>query len=76
MATHHTKPVKEDQEAPKQKPQVKESVYPADELARAHKAFGTSYEIVAVALKLAGVKKATFTQAKEIVENFKNKEVK
>lgn len=55
---------------------VTESVYHAAELARAHKTFNTSYEIVAVALKLAKVEKATVAQAKEIIEKFKNKEVK
>lgn len=55
---------------------VNESVYAAEELAENHKAFKTSREIVEVALRLAGKKSATFTEAKEIIENFKNKEVK
>lgn len=53
-----------------------ESVYTAEELAKNHKAFNTSYEIVAVSLRLAGKKNATFTEAKNIIEKFKNKEVK
>lgn len=57
-------------------PTAQESIYQAEELARAHKVFDTSYEIVATALKLAGKEKATVTEAKEIVENFKTKEVK
>ena len=52
------------------------SVYTAEELAKNHNAFGTSYEIVAVALRLAGKKAATFDEAKAIVEKFKTKEVK
>ena len=85
MATHHNKSVTEApkaEEAPKAKEKpnetansTQESVYDAAELARAHKAFDTSYEIVATALKLAKVEKATFQQAKEIIERFKNKEV-
>lgn len=55
---------------------TQESVYTAAELARAHKTFHTSYEIVAVALKIAGKERATVSEAKEIVEKFKNKEVK
>lgn len=53
-----------------------ESVYSAAELAKAHKTFNTSHEIVATALKLAGKKTATITEAKNIIEDFKKKEVK
>lgn len=52
-----------------------ESVYSAAELARNHKVLGTSYEIVDVALKLAGKKTATLKEAQKIVDEFKNKEV-
>ena len=55
---------------------VNESIYSAEELASNYKLFNTSYEIVAVALRLAGKKAATLTEAKTIVEKFKNKEVK
>lgn len=55
---------------------VMESIYSAEELASNYKLFNTSYEIVAVALRLAGKKAATLTEAKTIVEKFKNKEVK
>ncbi len=55
---------------------VNESVYTAAELAANHQAFKTSYEIVEVALRLAGKKSATFSEAKAIIEKFKNKEVK
>ena len=55
---------------------VNESVYTADELAKNHKFFKTSYEIVAVALQLAGKKAATVAEAKDIIEKFKNREVK
>lgn len=53
-----------------------ESVYPAEELAKAHKVFDTSYEIIMVALKMAGKKEATVTEAKKIIKEFKDKEVK
>lgn len=55
---------------------VNESVYTAAELANNHKAFKTSYEIVEIALRQAGKTHATFSEAKKIIENFKNKEVK
>lgn len=53
-----------------------ESVYTAKELAEAHKFFGTTYEIVAVALKLAKKEKATLKETEKLIEEFKNKEVK
>lgn len=55
---------------------VQESVYPASELADSCKVFGASREIVVVALRLAGKETATFSEAKKIIEKFKNKEVK
>ena len=83
MATNNRKPVNETPVATEaaEKPksaQVKaqESSYTAAELAAGHKTFGTSYEIVATALKLSGKERATVKEAKEIIENFKNKEVK
>ena len=57
-------------------PAAKESVYSAAELAASHRAFNTSYEIVVVALRQAGKDTATFAEAKNIIEKFKNKEVK
>ena len=57
-------------------PVVNESVYTAEELAKNHKAFETSYEIVSIALRLAGKKAATFSEAKKIIDQFKTKEVK
>lgn len=53
-----------------------ESVYTAAELADNYKAFGTFREIVVVALRQAGKKTATFTEAKSIIDKFKTKEVK
>lgn len=53
-----------------------ESVYSAEELARNHKALGTSYEIVTVALRRAGKAAATFTEAQSIIDKFRSKEVK
>ena len=55
---------------------VQESVYTASELADNYKVFGTYREIVVVALRLAGKKTATLSEAKNIIEKFKNKEVK
>lgn len=56
--------------------EIAESVYTAEELAANHKAFNVSYEIAAVALRKAGKKTATFSEAKVIIEKFKTKEVK
>lgn len=53
-----------------------ESIYTAEELANNHTIFNASYEIVAVALRLAGKTEATMAEAKDIVEKFQNKEVK
>lgn len=53
-----------------------ESIYTREELANSHKVFGTYREIVDVALRMAGKDTATLTEAKAIVEKFKNKEVK
>lgn len=55
--------------------QASESVYSAEELAKNHKAFGTSYEIVVIALKKAGKTAATFAEAQKIIDKFKTKEV-
>lgn len=59
-------------------PAASEETYTAEELAENHDAFQTSYEIVAVALRLAGKKKATVSEARTIIQKFKtkNKEVK
>ena len=68
--------------APKTKESVEtpeartESVYSADDLIANHRAFKTSKEIVTVALRQAGIKTATFAEAKIIIDKFKNKEVK
>lgn len=60
----------------KTEPTAQESTYTVDELARAHKSLGTSYEIVKVALKQAGKDRATIAEAKDIIETFKKREVK
>lgn len=52
-----------------------ESVYSAEELIKNHQIFNTSRAIVATALRLADKKAATVTEAKHIIDNFKNKEV-
>lgn len=57
-------------------PAPAESVYSAEDLIANFKAFKTSKEIVTVALRQAGIKTATFTEAKNIIDKFKNKEVK
>lgn len=53
-----------------------EIAYTAEELANAYKTFQTSYEIVKTALRVAKKDRATIAEAKEIIETFKNKEVK
>ena len=68
------KPVVVEKPIPKVKP-APESIYTAAELAENFKAFHTSREIVTVALRLAGIRTATFAEAKNIIEKFKNKEV-
>lgn len=76
MASTKAKAAEPVKEAPAVEVKPVESVYTADDLAKNHKLFKTSYEIVAVALRKAGKKEATFTEAKKIIENFKNREVK
>lgn len=80
MATDHRKSV-EQEKAPKsgirtEHEHAQVSTYTIEELTKAHKVFHTSHEIVAVALKLAGIKRATVEEARTIIEEFKNKEVK
>lgn len=53
-----------------------ESVYTASELAANYKLFGVNRDIVVIALRKAGKESATFAEAKTIIDNFKNKEVK
>ena len=53
-----------------------ESVYTVDELASNYKLFGVNRDIVVIAMRKAGKKAATFTEAKAIIDKFKNKEVK
>lgn len=62
--------------APVVNARVNESVYSAEELVKNHTVFKTSQEIVEVALRMAGKTHATFSEAKVIIEKFKNKEVK
>ena len=54
-------------------PKKKEAVYTAEELVAGHKAFGTSPEIVAVALRVAGLDRATKAQAAKVVEEFRHR---
>ena len=53
-----------------------ESVYSASELAANYKMFGVNRDIVVIALRKAGKKSATFSEAKVIIDKFKTKEVK
>lgn len=55
---------------------AQESIYTATELADNYKVFGTFREIVVIALRKAGKETATLSEAKKIVDAFKNKEVK
>ena len=53
------------------------AVYTAQELiAAARSAFGVSPDIMAAALKTAGITKATKAEAKALAENFAKREVK
>lgn len=54
---------------------VTEDVYTVEELVENYKAFDTYREIVATALRMAGKETATFSEAKKIIDTFKNKEV-
>ena len=55
---------------------VPESVYSADELAKAAASvFGTTPDIVRTALRMEGVTEATVSSAKSIVRKFKKREV-
>lgn len=77
MATNKEKAAAEAvKEAPVTRARVNESVYSAEELAKNHKVFKTSYEIVTIALRQEGKTEATFSEAKKIIDKFKNKEVK
>ena len=76
MATNNKSAVTEAPTKVKEAEKPAESVYTAEQLANAHKNFGTSYAIVATALKIAGKDKATVSEAKEIIEKFKRQEVK
>lgn len=77
MATNKEKATAEAvKEPPVTRARVTESVYSAEELAKNHKVFKTSYEIVTIALRQEGKTEATFSEAKKIIDKFKNKEVK
>lgn len=52
-----------------------ESVYTARELADNCQLFGTTKDIVLVALRQAGKPITTFSDAQKIIDDFKNKEV-
>lgn len=52
-----------------------ESIYTAKELVDGYRAFKCNRDLVEVALRLANVESATFSEARKIVEKFKNKEV-
>lgn len=56
--------------------EVQESVYSFQDLIAGHKAFDVPKEIAIVALRLKGIKQATFADAKKIINEFKQKEVK
>lgn len=61
---------------PEDKQKPVETAYTVEELASAAKTFDSDYALVKTALKLAGKDRATVTEAKDIIEKFKNKEVK
>lgn len=57
-------------------PKNQESEYSLQDLITGHKAFGVPKEIATVALKLKGIERATFAEAKKIIDEFKKREVK
>jgi len=65
---------KEPVPAPAKKPAG--SIYSLGQLVREHKALGASREIVAVALKKTGKPSFTISEARGLVNKFKNQEVK
>lgn len=65
---------KKEEATVKKYPQEQE--YTAEQLTEACHIFGVRREIVVVALRLAGKKTATVTEARIIIDDFKNKEVK
>lgn len=64
---------KENTVAAKPARRKKEAVYTAAELVAGHKAFGASSEIVAVALRVAGLDRATKAQAAKVVDEFRHR---
>lgn len=52
-----------------------ESIYSAEELIENHSVFRVAREIVVVALKKANKEFATYAEAKEIIDNFKNRRI-
>ena len=67
---------KQPREAKAPEARDQESVYSLKDLIAGHKAFGVPREIVIVALKLKGIEQATFAEAKQIIDEFKQREVK
>lgn len=53
-----------------------ESVYTLAQLVQGHRSLNAPRELVSVALRLAGKESFTLSQAREIVNKFKDKEVK
>lgn len=53
-----------------------EAVYSVSELVANFHLFAANRDIVVIALRKAGTKEATFSEAKAIIDKFKNKEVK
>ena len=53
-----------------------ESIYSASDLADNYHLFGVNRDMVVIALRKAGKRFYTFSEAKAIIDNFKSKEVK
>lgn len=56
--------------------QAGENVYTLAQLVQGHRSLNAPRELVSVALRLAGKESFTLSQAREIVNRFKDKEVK
>ena len=64
-----------DKTAETSKNALNDSVFSASEFASNSQMFGTTPDIVMAALRVANITECTFSTAKQIIKNFKNKEV-
>jgi len=70
------KEVKDDAAIVETTPVAEASTYVASELIENHKAFDQPKECVSAALKCAGIKRATFDEAKAAIDKFMRKVIR